>query len=39
VDYVLMERESPLSVVLLRDVGWQEVYADELARIFVRASE
>jgi hypothetical protein len=37
VDYVLMERDSALSVVLLDDAGWQEAYADDLARIFVRA--
>ena len=37
VDYVLMERGSSLSAVLLNDPGWQEAYADDLARIFVRA--
>lgn len=36
VDYVVMERNSPLSVLLLHDAGWQEAYADELARIFTR---
>ena len=37
VDYVLMERDSPLSIMLLYNDGWQEAYADEMARIFVRA--
>jgi hypothetical protein len=36
VDYVLMERDSPLSTLLLHNTGWQEAYVDELARIFVR---
>jgi hypothetical protein len=37
VAYVLMERDSPLSVVLLQAEGWQEAYSDDLARVFVRA--
>jgi hypothetical protein len=39
VDYVIMERGSPLTVVLDSTDGWQEVYHDDLARIFVRKSE
>lgn len=35
VAYVIMERASPLTVVLAA-VGWTEVYEDELAQIFVR---
>jgi hypothetical protein len=38
VAYVLMERDSPLSVVLLQAEGWQEAYTDDLARVFVRAN-
>ncbi|MCB8944739.1 MAG: hypothetical protein H6658_13400 [Ardenticatenaceae bacterium] len=38
VDYVLMERDSPLAIMLLNHEGWQEAYADDLARIFVRAN-
>ncbi|MFQ5421594.1 MAG: hypothetical protein ACE5EY_14670, partial [Anaerolineae bacterium] len=36
VAYVLMERGSPLTAVLEADAGWQEVYADGLAQVFVR---
>jgi hypothetical protein len=39
VDYVIMERGSPLTVVLDSTDGWQEVYHDDLARIFVRKPE
>ncbi|MCP4363654.1 MAG: hypothetical protein GY796_37115 [Chloroflexi bacterium] len=35
VDYVLMEKGSPLTTVLAAD-GWQEIYQDGLAQIFVR---
>ncbi len=36
VDYVIMEHNSPLSTVLSDSSSWQEVYADDLARIFIR---
>jgi hypothetical protein len=36
VDYVIMERGSPLTVVLNQTEGWQEVYRDDLATIFTR---
>jgi len=39
VDYVIMERGSPLAVVLAQTDGWQEVYHDDLATIFTRQSE
>jgi hypothetical protein len=32
---VLAEKDSPLSVVLLDDPGWQEVYAGNVERLFV----
>ena len=37
VDYVLMESGSPLTAVLAVSPDWTEVYADDLAQIFVRA--
>jgi hypothetical protein len=37
VDYVLMEAGSPLTAVLAASPDWTEVYADDLAQIFVRA--
>ena len=36
VQYIIMERHSQLSILLLASDQWQEAYADELARIFVR---
>src|SRR5207248_9158219 len=33
---VLVERESPLAVVLGDDPGWREVYAGPVERLFVR---
>lgn len=36
VDYVLMEAGSPLTAVLAASPDWTEVYADNLAQIFVR---
>lgn len=36
VDYVLMERGSPLTVVLAASGAWQELYQDNVAQIFVR---
>ncbi|MEZ4591219.1 MAG: hypothetical protein R3D55_08755 [Chloroflexota bacterium] len=38
VDYVLMERGTPLTTVLAVSPNWTEVYADDLAQIFVRAN-
>ncbi len=35
VQYVLMERASQLSTLLANSPDWREVYADEIARIFV----
>ena len=37
VDYVLMESGSPLTAVLAVSPDWTEVYADDLAQIFIRA--
>ncbi|MBK8905067.1 MAG: hypothetical protein IPM53_28055 [Anaerolineaceae bacterium] len=37
VDYVLMEAGSPLTAVLAASPDWTEVYADNLAQIFIRA--
>jgi hypothetical protein len=37
VDYVLMENGTPLTAVLAASPDWTEVYADDLAQIFVRA--
>jgi hypothetical protein len=39
VDYVLMERDTPLTVVLVESDDWREVYRDDIAQIFTRASE
>jgi hypothetical protein len=39
VEYVLMERGSPLATVLAASGDWQAVYQDDLAQIFVRAPE
>jgi hypothetical protein len=36
VEYVLMERFSVLSTLLLNSPHWREAYSDEVARIFVR---
>lgn len=36
VDYVLMEAGSPLTAVLAASPNWTEVYADDLAQIFIR---
>ncbi|MFZ1400659.1 MAG: hypothetical protein WAS33_27405, partial [Candidatus Promineifilaceae bacterium] len=38
VDYVLMERGTPLTTLLAASPDWTEVYADDLAQIFVRAN-
>ncbi|MCB8978107.1 MAG: hypothetical protein H6657_11850 [Ardenticatenaceae bacterium] len=37
VDYVLMESGSPLTAVLAVSPDWTEVYADDLAQIFIHA--
>jgi hypothetical protein len=37
VDYVLMKRTSPLATLLAVSPEWDERYADDVARIFVRA--
>jgi hypothetical protein len=37
VDYVLMKRSSPLATLLAVSTEWRELYADDVARIFVRA--
>jgi hypothetical protein len=39
VEYVLMERGSPLATVLAASDNWQAAYQDDLAQIFVRAGE
>ena len=36
VDYVLMERGTPLTAVLAASPDWTQVYEDEIAEIFVR---
>ncbi|GJM41017.1 MAG: hypothetical protein DHS20C20_12990 [Ardenticatenaceae bacterium] len=36
VDYVLMERGTPLTAVLTASPDWTQVYEDEIAQIFVR---
>ncbi|MCP4417857.1 MAG: hypothetical protein GY805_14630 [Chloroflexi bacterium] len=36
VDYVLMERGSPLTAVLTASPNWQSAYQDDVAQIFVR---
>jgi hypothetical protein len=36
VDYVLMERGTPLTAVLTASPDWSQVYEDEIAQIFVR---
>lgn len=36
VDYVLMERGSPLTVLLTASDEWREIYADDLAQLFAR---
>jgi hypothetical protein len=33
---VLVEKESPIAVVLGDDAGWQELYAGEVERLFAR---
>jgi hypothetical protein len=37
VQYVLMERGSPLAIILSVSAQWDEAYTDEIAQIFVRA--
>jgi hypothetical protein len=39
VDYVLMERDTPLTVLLAERDDWREVYRDDVAQIFARTSE
>ncbi|WP_420628347.1 hypothetical protein [Candidatus Leptofilum sp.] len=36
VDYVLMERGTPLTTVLATSPDWKQVYEDDIAQIFVR---
>jgi hypothetical protein len=36
VDYVIMERASPLAVVLATHDGWAEAYRDDIAQVFIR---
>lgn len=36
VEYVLVERTSPLATLLTATNQWRQVYADDIARIFVR---
>ena len=36
VDYVLMERGTPLTAVLTASLEWNQVYEDNIAQIFVR---
>jgi hypothetical protein len=37
VDYVLVQRRSPLATMLSEVDGWREAYSDDMARIFVRS--
>lgn len=37
VEYILMERNSPLTNLLDVHDNWEEIYADEIAQIFVRS--
>ncbi len=39
VTYVLMERGSPLTTLLHTTTGWQQVYEDDVATIFIRDGE
>lgn len=39
VQYVLTDKYGTLAVLLETDMGWEGVYADELAQIFVRTTE
>jgi hypothetical protein len=39
VDYVLMERNDPLTTLLAASQGWQQAYSDDVAMIFVRRDE
>ena len=36
-DFVLWERHAPLALALATDPGWTQVYADDVAVLFVRA--
>jgi hypothetical protein len=36
IELILIEEEAPLAVVLAETVGWREIYADGLARVFAR---
>jgi len=38
VSYVLMEKGSPLTVLLAASDGWEEVYQDDLAQVFIRTA-
>jgi hypothetical protein len=37
VAYVLLERSNPLGTLLVASGAWHEVYADDVARVFVRS--
>ena len=39
VDLALLRRSSALATVLQTSIDWQEVYSDDLARVFVRSDE
>ena len=39
ISYVLMERASPAGVLLSATGKWQQVYADDVAELFVRSSQ
>ncbi len=39
VGYVLMERGSPLTVILAASDDWDEIYADPIAQLFARTSD
>ncbi|GAB4281464.1 MAG: hypothetical protein Kow0080_35000 [Candidatus Promineifilaceae bacterium] len=39
VDYVLMERGSPLTALLTNELGWQLVYQDTLAEIYITVKD
>jgi hypothetical protein len=39
VEYVLVERDIPLTVLLAESDDWREAYSDDVAQIFVRTTE
>ena len=39
VTYVLVERSNPLGILLVASGDWDERYADDVARVFVRSAD